>query len=400
MQVRAALEASGLDHGPISVHDKMRAMGLDPVPSDRVAGADLPRGRRRPGRAEEEAALGVAPVRLSGTERVLAAGRHRVRADRRTQVRDLPAHRRPLPLRGRLPRRVGRDRRGRDRGVRQGRRRPRCSATAAVRQRDRAEPVAARLPRPARRTPLPPRRRSDHRQALQADHPGQERALPPDPVPLPRQAATGRRAGRSSRPRSTRSTASTTPNAPTRGCPAGSPPARHGRPPRRPRLPVPSPTRRFFVRAQQSPGRRRCPQTSPPAPLVRTLTTAGTFRLAGVTYKVAGRRALEQVLVITDGDTITVADLDGEILIEHTRPAPGVSLRRQRQTPRHAPQDPNNRHRSPDTPTVTDVLMQNCHRCPETSHSRCRPHPVGFEQVFEPGRWGQGWGHGGQVDRR
>ena len=33
MQVRAALEASGLDHGPISVHDKMHAMGLDPVPS-------------------------------------------------------------------------------------------------------------------------------------------------------------------------------------------------------------------------------------------------------------------------------------------------------------------------------------------------------------------------------
>ena len=33
MQVRAALEASGLDHGPISVHDKMHAMGLDVVPS-------------------------------------------------------------------------------------------------------------------------------------------------------------------------------------------------------------------------------------------------------------------------------------------------------------------------------------------------------------------------------
>ncbi len=29
VQVRAALEASGLDHGPISVHDKMRAMGLE-----------------------------------------------------------------------------------------------------------------------------------------------------------------------------------------------------------------------------------------------------------------------------------------------------------------------------------------------------------------------------------
>ena len=33
LQVRAALEASGLDHGPISVHEKMRAMGLDQVPS-------------------------------------------------------------------------------------------------------------------------------------------------------------------------------------------------------------------------------------------------------------------------------------------------------------------------------------------------------------------------------
>ena len=33
VQVRAALEASGLDYGPISVHDKMHAMGLEPVPS-------------------------------------------------------------------------------------------------------------------------------------------------------------------------------------------------------------------------------------------------------------------------------------------------------------------------------------------------------------------------------
>ena len=31
--VRAALEASGLDHGPISVHEKMRALGLEPVPA-------------------------------------------------------------------------------------------------------------------------------------------------------------------------------------------------------------------------------------------------------------------------------------------------------------------------------------------------------------------------------
>lgn len=33
VQVRASLAASGLDHGPISVHDKMRAMRLEHVPS-------------------------------------------------------------------------------------------------------------------------------------------------------------------------------------------------------------------------------------------------------------------------------------------------------------------------------------------------------------------------------
>ena len=80
--------------------------GPGPGPVDGVAGADLPRGRRCPAGAEEEAPLGVAAVRLPGAERVLAARRHRVRPDRRTQVRDLPAHRRPLPLRGRLPCRI------------------------------------------------------------------------------------------------------------------------------------------------------------------------------------------------------------------------------------------------------------------------------------------------------
>jgi putative transposase len=34
---------------------------------------------------------------------------------------------------------------------------------------------------------------------------------------------------------------------------------------------------------------------------------------------------VQQVLVITAGDKITVADLEGEILIEHTRPAPGMT---------------------------------------------------------------------------
>jgi len=46
--------------------------------------------------------------------------------------------------------------------------------------------------------------------------------------------------------------------------------------------------------------------------------------LAGVTYKVAGRYAFEQVIVSTDDNTVMVANLVGEVLIEHARPAPGV----------------------------------------------------------------------------
>ena len=47
--------------------------------------------------------------------------------------------------------------------------------------------------------------------------------------------------------------------------------------------------------------------------------------LAGVNYKVGERYGFEQVLVIVDGDSITIADLDGETLIEHTRPTPGIT---------------------------------------------------------------------------
>jgi putative transposase len=47
--------------------------------------------------------------------------------------------------------------------------------------------------------------------------------------------------------------------------------------------------------------------------------------LAGVNDMVGGPYGFQQVLVIVDGDKITVADLEGEILIEHTRPAPGVT---------------------------------------------------------------------------
>jgi hypothetical protein len=58
---------------------------------------------------------------------------------------------------------------------------------------------------------------------------------------------------------------------------------------------------------------------------VRRVTTAGTIGLNSVTYMVDVQRAFEQVLIFTDGDKIIVTDTDGEVLAEHTRPAPGIN---------------------------------------------------------------------------
>ena len=58
------------------------------------------------------------------------------------------------------------------------------------------------------------------------------------------------------------------------------------------------------------------------------MSTAGTIRVDNVTYKIDVDHAFRQVLVVSDGDqpgdTITITDLEGEILAEHTRPAPGI----------------------------------------------------------------------------
>jgi transposase InsO family protein len=63
--------------------------------------------------------------------------------------------------------------------------------------------------------------------------------------------------------------------------------------------------------------------------VVKKLTSTGVFTLDRVFYNVGARYGFQQVLVIAEGDQpgdkITVTDLVGEILIEHTRPAPGVT---------------------------------------------------------------------------
>lgn len=82
--VRAALEQSGLDHGPISVHEKMRSLGIEPVPSTaslarifREAGVAKVEPKKKP-RASYRRFVYPAPNacwQLDGTEYVLTGGR-------------------------------------------------------------------------------------------------------------------------------------------------------------------------------------------------------------------------------------------------------------------------------------------------------------------------------------
>ena len=82
--VRAALEQSGLDHGPISVHDKMRALRMGPVPAVsslarifRDAGVARLEPKKKP-RASYRRFVYPAPNacwQLDGTEYVLTGGR-------------------------------------------------------------------------------------------------------------------------------------------------------------------------------------------------------------------------------------------------------------------------------------------------------------------------------------
>ena len=82
--VRAALEQSGLDHGPISVHDKVRALGMEPVPAVsslarifRDAGVARLEPKKKP-RASFRRFVYPAPNacwQLDGTEYVLTGGR-------------------------------------------------------------------------------------------------------------------------------------------------------------------------------------------------------------------------------------------------------------------------------------------------------------------------------------
>jgi putative transposase len=324
--VRAALEASGLDHGPISVHDKMHAMGLEQVPSTaslarifREAGVARLEPRKKP-RSAWRRFVYPAPNacwQLDATEYVLSGGRTCVifqliddhsryavashvafgetAKDAITVVdKAITAHGVPQRLLSDNGLALNPSRRGYvgqlvghvgALGVEAITGKPYKPTTQGKNERFHQtlfryldkQPLAESLTELQAQVDT-----FDHIYNTQRPHQG----LPGRVTPLAAWEAT----------------------------PKAEPP----RPkPDRPIYDVPAPSRYQFPRAQ--------PPTDLPADTrIRTVTTAGTITMNSVTYMVDTHRAFQQVLVVSAGNKVIITDLQGEILAEHTRPAPGI----------------------------------------------------------------------------
>jgi putative transposase len=342
VQVRAALEASGLDHGPISVHDKMRAMGLDPVPSTaslarifREAGVARPEPRKRP-RAAWRRFVYPAPNacwQLDATEYVLTGGRKCVIfqliddhsryavasqvAWAETSAAAIAVVDRAIAAHG-VPQRLLSDN-----GISLNpSRRGILGQLVAHVSRLGVEPITGKPYKPTTQGKnerfhqtlfryLDKQPLADTLDELQAqvdafDHlyntERPHQGLPGRVTPLTAWEATTK-----------------------------------AEPPR----PKPNPAwlDRPVISRHQRP-RLQPPADLPPDTRMRQISSADTIKLDKVTYKIDVDHAFEQALVVTDGDTITVTDLQGQILAEHTRPAPGVTYVGNDRPPGTRPKNP------------------------------------------------------------
>lgn len=322
LDVRAVLESSGLDHGPISVWDKMRAMGLDAVPSVaslarifRQAGVARVEPKKKP-RSAWRRFVYPAPNacwQLDATEYVLTGGRKCV------IFQLIDDH-------------------------------SRYAVASSVARAETTGAAIAVFDKAVAAHGVPQRLLSDNGIALNPSRRGYSGQLVEHLTSLGVEAITGKpykptTQGKNERFHQTlfryldkQPLASTLAELqaqidgfddiynnerPHQGLPGRVTPRTAWEATEKAQAPRPRPDPPFFVQAEA----KRLAWASKDLPAgtsIRTLTSAGTFMLAGVQYKVDGQRGFEQVLIVTDGDTITVADLEGEILIEHTRPAPGV----------------------------------------------------------------------------
>lgn len=324
--VRAALEASGLDHGPISVHDKMHAMGLQRVPSTaslarifREAGVARLEPKKKP-RSAWRRFVYPAPNacwQIDATEYVLSGGRTCVifqliddhsryavashvafgetAKDAITLVdKGITAHGVPQRLLSDNGAALNPSRRGYigqlvghvgALGVEAITGKPYKPTTQGKNERFHQtlfryldkQPIAESLDELQAQVDT-----FDHIYNTQRPHQG----LPGRVTPLSAWEAT----------------------------PKADPP----RPkPDRPIYDAPAPSPYLLPRAQ--------PPIDLPANIcIRTVSAIGNIGLDSVSYKVGGQHGFRQVLVVCKGDKVIITDLDGEVLAERTRPAPGI----------------------------------------------------------------------------
>jgi putative transposase len=323
--VRAALEASGLDHGPISVHEKMHAMGLAQVPSTaslarifREAGVARLEPKKKP-RSAWRRFVYPAPNacwQLDATEYVLSGGRTCV------IFQLIDDH-------------------------------SRYAVASHVAFSETATDAIAVFDKAVADHGVPQRLLSDNGLALNPSRRGHIGRLVSHIGALGVEAITGKpykptTQGKNERFHQTlfryldkQPLAETleqlqaqvdefdhiyNTERPHQGLPGRITPLAAWEATPKAEAPRPKPDRPLFDR----PAPR--PRPTPPVPLdlpanthIRTVTTSGTVSLNSITYKVDAQRAFEQVLVVSAGDTIIITDLQGEVLAEHTRPTPGIT---------------------------------------------------------------------------
>ena len=320
--VRAALESSGLDHGPISVHDKMRAMGLDPVPSIaslarifREAGVARLEPKKKP-RSAWRRFVYPAPNacwQLDATEYVLTGGRKCV------ILQLIDDH-------------------------------SRYAVASHVAWGETSEAAIAVFDKAVAVHGVPQRLLSDNGIALNPSRRGVLGQLVVHVMELGVEPITGKPYKPTTQGKNERFHQTLfryldkqplvdsltelqaqvdafdhiyNTERPHQGLPGRITPRVAWE--ATPVAEAPRPTRELFIRPEVvRPTPPPVPTDLPEDTIVKRLTSVGMFMLDRVQYKVDGRRAFEQVPIITNGEKITVTDLHGEILIEHTRPAPGV----------------------------------------------------------------------------
>lgn len=330
IKVRAALEASGLDHGPISVHEKMRMMGLEQVPSTaslarifRVAGVARLEPKKKP-RSAWRRFVYPAPNacwQLDATEYVLSGGRKCV------IFQLIDDH-------------------------------SRFAVASHVAWGETAEAAIAVVDRAIAAHGVPQRLLSDNGAALNPSRRGHNGQLVAHVSRLGVEAITGKphkptTQGKNERFHQTlfryldkQPLAETldelqaqvdafdhiyNTERPHQGLPGRITPLTAWEATPKADPPRPKPDRPIFE--APAPSRYQRPRPHLPADLpagtrIRTVSTSGTIGLDHVHYKVDVNLAFEQVLVVSTGDKtgdpIIVTDLQGEVLAEHTRPAPGI----------------------------------------------------------------------------